>query len=98
MSGLEGCHEVMEKQPGRGSPHLVTNHLLDLPGHPSLSTHFYPKVFVINMDLYQKEGSLMKTFFPEPSELELVAEAVAVVVLNLKMWVLLGSLNDWFLH
>jgi hypothetical protein len=40
----------------------------------------------------------MKTFFPEPSELELVAEAVAVVVLNLKMWVLLGSLNDWFLH
>jgi hypothetical protein len=50
------------------------------------------------MDLYQKEGSLMKTFFPEPSELELVAEAVAVVVLNLKMWVLLGSLNDWFLH
>ncbi len=35
------------------------------------------------MDLYQKEeGSLMKTCFPEPGELELVAEAVAVVVLT----------------
>jgi hypothetical protein len=35
------------------------------------------------MDLYQKEeGSLMKTCFLEPGELELVAEAVAVVMLT----------------
>jgi hypothetical protein len=40
VSGLEGCHEVMEKQPARGSPHLVTIHWLDLPGHPT-STQKY---------------------------------------------------------